>query len=600
MCGIAGLLGVQPIADPLALGQRMDQALAHRGPDDAGLWHERGVLLLHRRLAILDLSPDGHQPMVSACGRWLLVFNGEIYNYRELRSELQSLGHRFHSNGDTEVLLQLLIRYGTAALDRLRGMYAFCLWDREQGRALLARDPYGIKPLYLHRGPQGQLLFASEVRTLLATGLVPRRLNLPGLQSYLAWGHLAAMTTLVQGVQALPPGHLGQWQAGHLQIQPFWRPSFAPEPPLAYRDLVVHTRQALQQSVVLHQRADVPLGLFLSGGLDSSSLLALAGPGLHTLSIGFAETGFDESQRAEVIARHFSAVHTTLRLDAHGASAAMEPFLQAVDQPSVDGFNTFCVSQLAAAHGLKVVLSGLGGDELFGGYPSFQRLPRALAWQRNLPWLRDGLARLMESQPRGAALRLAAALRQPRSLAASFAALRGFFAPAEVTALLRHWQLGSGFEAGSVQTIVDLSRDAFPTPQDAVAWLESSIYMGDQLLRDSDSYSMACGLELRLPLVDVQLFRALAGQPARLRLGASKRLLRDAIPELHGVVDFGAKQGFSFPFRQWFEVAGPLHDRLMDCSPSTPVGLDVQPWARRWGLMVLQQWLQQHLGISLG
>ena len=602
MCGIAGLLGTQPIATPEALAQAFDQALAHRGPDDAGLWHEDGVLLVHRRLAILDLSPDGHQPMASACGRWILVFNGEIYNYRELREHLITLGHRFHSGGDTEVLLQCLIRYGTAALDRLRGMYAFCLWDRQERRALLARDPFGIKPLYLHRGARGRLLFASEVRALLSSGLVPHHLDAQALRQCLLLGHLPAQSTLVAEVEALPPGHLALWQQGRLQIQPHWRASYAPEPPLAYPDLVAHTRSALETSVQQHRRADVPLGLFLSGGLDSSALLALSGGALRTLSIGFAERRFDEAARAEAIARAFGADHTSLQLTPCAVQRLLPAFLAAVDQPSVDGFNSFCVSQLASREGLKVVLSGLGGDELFGGYPSFQRLPRAMVWQRRWPGLRPPLAALLQRRPSGTAQRLAAGFRQPEGLSQSFAVLRGLFAPQEADRLLRHWELlpeGSGAAEHELPLLEEPCGEAFPTPQDGVAWLESSSYMGDQLLRDSDVFSMAWGLELRLPLVDSLLFRSLAAQPSRLRLQANKQLLRDAVPELQPLLRGSAKQGFVFPFRPWFDSPGPLRDQLQQLSPSAPPGLDLRPWGRRWLLMVLNQWLQQHLGTAL-
>jgi asparagine synthase (glutamine-hydrolysing) len=502
------------------------------------------------------------------------------------------------------VLLQLLIRYGTAALGRLRGMYAFCLWDRQRRRAVLARDPYGIKPLYLHQGPGGELLFASELRALLATGRVPRRLDGQGLARFLQLGSLPAEGTLVEGVAALPPGHLGLWQdhgahqAPTWQVQPHWQASYAPEPPLAYPELLAHTRSALQESVRAHLLADVPVGLFLSGGLDSASLLALAGGGLTSLSIGFAERVLDESQRAAALARQFGSQHHSLRLTAAEAAEALPGFLAAVDQPSVDGFNTYCVSALAARIGLKVVLSGLGGDELFGGYPSFRRLPPALAAQHILSGLTAPTAQLLERTGRGAALRLADGLRQPPSVQNTYACLRGLFAPAETARLLRHWGLPPQNEhPPSREDLNDAER--FPSVADQVAWLESSVYMGKQLLRDSDGFSMAHGLELRLPLVDAQLFRSLAAQPAAWRLASGKQLLRDAVPEVLPVVGSGPKQGFSFPFQRWFDDDLALGQCLVDQLPPVPNDLDLRPWARRWGLMVLSNWLQRHLGVEL-
>lgn len=602
MCGIAGLLSTRPAPGDSGraaqLVQALDRALAHRGPDDAGHWQEGGITLVHRRLAIQDLSPGGHQPMPSAGGRWVLVFNGEIYNQHELRRHLESLGHRFRSGGDTEVLLELLIRYGLAALGRLRGMYAFCLWDRQQRRALLARDPYGIKPLYLHRGAGGELLFASELRALLATGRVPRRLDPHGLGRFLRQGSLPAEGTLVQDVAALPPGHLGLWQDGSWQVQPHWRPSYAPEPALPYPDLVAHTRAALQESVRAHLLADVPVGLFLSGGLDSAALLALAGGGLTSLSIGFAEREFDESQRAAALAERFGARHQSLRLEAADAAAALPGFLAAVDQPSVDGFNTYCVSALAARTGLKLALSGLGGDELFGGYPSFRRIPVTFAAHRFLKGLTGPTAALLRRSRRGVAQRLADGLRQPPSLPNTHSCLRGLFSPSEAARLLHHWGLPPQPEPPPCrQDLNDAER--FPTTADQVAWLESSVYMGRQLLRDSDTYAMAHGLELRLPLVDAQLFRALAAQPARHRLAAGKRLLRDAVPEVHEVVGGAPKKGFSFPFEGWFDGDQALGRNLVAQQPPVPPGLDLRPWARRWGLMVLNDWLQRHVGEGL-
>ncbi|MCP9849794.1 asparagine synthase (glutamine-hydrolyzing) [Cyanobium sp. Morenito 9A2] len=607
MCGIAGLLSLstQPSAPDLVAA--LDQALAHRGPDDAGVWSERGTTLVHRRLAIQDLSPAGHQPMPSACGRYVLVFNGEIYNQRELRRQLERLGHRFHSSSDTEVLLELYARYGLSALQRLRGMYAFCLWDRQERRALLARDPYGIKPLYLHHGNGGELLFASELRALLATGRVPRRLDGQGLADFLNQGSLPHHRTLVEGITPLPPGHLGLWQEGRWQLQRHWQPSYAPDGVLEGPDLVSHTRAALGASVRAHLLSDVPVGLFLSGGLDSSAVLALAEQPLTTVSIGFAEAGFDESGRAAALARQFGATHHSVQLRVADAAATIPGFLQAIDQPSVDGFNTYGVSKLAAGLGLKVVLSGLGGDELFGGYPSFQRLPRAWRLHRRLAPLAPLAAAALGRSHRGGAQRLADGLRQPASIENSYRSLRGIFSPSEVGRLLRHWGLEPPLTHGHEPpqpcgpeswVVKDPSR--FPTAADQIAWLESSLYMGQQLLIDSDGMAMAHALELRLPLVDAELLRALAGQPAAQRLAAHKRLLRQAVPEAEALVGRAPKQGFAFPFQCWFDADG-FHPSAWGLPPlpPTPADLDVRAWARRWGLLVLSDWLKRHLGVEL-
>ncbi len=615
MCGIIGLLfpaPINPYAESALAWNRQWRALQHRGPDDAGSWSEAPTegpfaLLLHSRLAIQDLSSAGHQPMVSACGRYVLVFNGEIYNQHALRSELEAQGHRFRSSSDTEVLVELLARQGEQAVPRLRGMYAFCLWDRQHRSALVARDPYGIKPLYLWHGPEGDLLFASEVRALLASGLIERRLDSQALAGFLETGSVPEPLTLVAGVRSLPPGHSGTWQNGHWTQRRQWRPNYAPVSvglPVPEGDAAQRTRQALENSVQAHLISDVPVGLFLSGGLDSGALLALAPPALTTLSIGFEQQGFDESPRAAQLAQYFGARHVPLQLDAAAAAELLPGFLAAIDQPSVDGFNTYCVSALARAEGLKVVLSGLGGDELFGGYPSFRAIPRLLRLHRALGPGRSSVARLLSRRRTHRARRLAAYLSGPGNVEAAHRCQRGLFAPDEVRMLLRHWQIDTPAHvfAPPPADLDVLPAGACPTLSDQIAWLESSRYMGPQLLRDSDTYSMAHGLELRLPLVDAQLLGELSAIPALQRLAPGKGLLQRAVPELLQAVSLERKRGFAFPFQSWFEQTGsplqPGQGALV--LPSTPADMELRPWARRWALIVLRYWLSRHLGLVLG
>ena len=532
--------------------------------------------------------------MHSACGRYVLVFNGEIYNQHELRRELESQGHSFRSSSDTEVLLGLLARQGRAALPRLRGMYAFCLWDRQERTALLARDPYGIKPLYLWQGRSGELLFASELRALLATGLVERRLNGTALAAFLGAGSVPEPLTLVAGVQSLPPGHCALWDQGTLSLERFWEPPFVQLEPITPEAAVARCRQALERSVQEHLLSDVPLGLFLSGGLDSAAVLALAPRGLTTLTIGFPQASHDESARAEELARQFGAHHIPLQLDAHKAAELLPGFLAAIDQPTVDGFNTYCVSALARQQGLKVVLSGLGGDELFGGYPSFSRIPRLLRWHRRLGLLRLPLAQLLAQRRSHRSQRLAEFLAGPATAAAVFRCQRGLFAPREVRQLLRHWQLEPADPAEEASTA------AFSSLADEIAWLESTRYMGQQLLRDSDVFSMAHGLELRLPLVDARLLAELAPIPSAQRLASGKQLLQQAVPEILEQVPMEAKRGFAFPFQSWFEQPdSPMRPGAAMPMPSTPYGIDLSPWARRWSLIVLRHWLHTHLDLEL-
>lgn len=611
LCGIAGHLGAAPLVDPLndAALQALAAALDHRGPDGRGLWVDPSlpaIQLLHSRLAIQDLSGAAQQPMRSGCGRYWLVFNGEIYNQLELRHQLERQGHRFRSSGDTEVLLQILIRYGLAALQRLQGMYAFCLWDRGERQALLARDPLGIKPLYLWRGPAGRLLFASELRALLATGLIPRRLHRPALRAFLASGSLPEPLTLVEGVESLPPGHLALWREGRCRIQAHWQPCYSGGPIPPPRQAAAETRLALQRSVRSHQISDVPLGLFLSGGLDSASLLALIGSGITTLTLGFRESRFDESARAAALACHFGARHLPLQLEPSQAAALLPSFLAAIDQPTIDGFNVFCVSHLARQQGLRVVLSGLGGDELFGGYPSFQRLPQLLCWHRVLGPGRRAVAQRLARRGGHAAQRLAAFLEGPGSAASAHTCLRGLWAPREVAQLLRLWDLEDGENPGAepdgagADGLV-LDPPVCPTLADEIAWLETRHYMQPQLLRDSDVFAMAHGLELRLPFVDTALIRTVTALPAGSRLAPGKALLRRAVPELDKALPRAPKQGFALPYGSWLEQpCSPLRPGSSALPlPVVPPQLDLRPWARRWGLLVLRDWLQRHLHLEL-
>lgn len=606
MCGIAGQLGREPGDFAARVGPR----LAHRGPDDAGVWQDAGTCLVHRRLAILDLSPLGHQPMASGCGRWQLVFNGEIYNHAELRRRLEAEGQRFRGSGDTEVLLAWLVSRGQQGLGALRGMFAFCLYDTRERSALLARDPHGIKPLYLRSGPGGCLAFASELRALVAADGDRPSLNRQALGRYLVTGSVPEPDTLVAGVQRLPCGHAATWREGRLTVQPWGAlpeslVGATADPGLTAAEAVALTRSALEDSVAAHMVSDVPVGLFLSAGLDSASLLALAPRGLHTFTIGFETPGaggFDESGPAARIAAHFGAHHTPLNLTADQARQWLPAFLASQDQPSIDGYNTWCVARLATEHGLKVALSGLGGDELFGGYPSFRMVPKLQRWRSLIGPAGPPAAWLLQRLPQGRRARLqriTGLLEAPASLAEAYGCFRGLFSPAETRRLLAHWGLQPGPAAGAAAT--DRRGDAggggeAPGGREGVAWLEGSRYLRNQLLPDSDVMAMAAGLELRLPLVDAELQRRLAPIPAALRLAEGKQLLARSVPELPEWFLNRPKQGFRFPFQLWLDdPASPLALRL----PSTPRGIDLTPWYRRWSLMVLQHWLEVHLGLSL-
>ena len=600
MCGIAGILGGHD-----GFAATAERHLRHRGPDDQGQYADPSATLVHCRLAIMDPSAAGHQPMVSACGRYVIVFNGEIYNHRELRRSLVADGVPPRSGSDAEVVLALFISEGPRCLSRLRGMYALCIWDREARAAFLARDPLGIKPLYRWHGPDGALAFASEVRGLLATGLMRPMFDTSALAHYLAVGSLPADRSLVAGVTPLAPGHYGLWQDGEWTEERFWRPDF--EAVITDRDTaVVRARQVLEESVQAHLISDVPVGLFLSGGLDSGAILALSGGQLPAISLGFEQAAHDESKMAARVAAHFGAEHHVVGVSGGLAQEWLPEFLAAMDQPSVDGFNTFCVARAARDRGFRAMLSGLGGDELFGGYPSFREIPSLLASRRRLEPRAAALAESLAQRSSAGSQRMAALLAGAPNLAAIHRCYRSIFTPAEICALMTGWGIPAAeHDVQDLGAAEDRSggadEGAFPTDLDRLAWLETANFLGNRLLRDADVFGMASSVEVRVPFSDATLFDALAPISAAIRLAPGKALLKRAVPELPEWLTAAPKRGFTFPFEDWFDdgdvrSGGFLASRRL---PSVPPSLDLRHWHRRWSLMVLGEWLERHLGLTL-
>lgn len=608
MCGIAGIISSDPWSDSLTAAlTRMQAALRHRGPDDQGLWVDpaAGVGLAHTRLAILDLSPAGHQPMASADGRYQIVFNGEIYNFRELRASLEEEGVSFQTETDTEVLLQHLARHGMAGLSQLAGMFAFCLWDQATQCAWMARDAFGIKPLY-YRQEEGTLRFASEVKALHHTTDPADPL---ALNEFLQWGSVVEPRTLWQNIRQVPAGHWLHFdlksQLGRMEA---WvapaasRPSSTPVTATDLTEAAGLTRRALVESIGRHLVSDAPVGFFLSGGIDSTAIVALArqqlGPAadLRTFSIGFEEADFDESAIARRTAAHFGTHHTEWRMTATEGCAEIAAYLEAIDQPSIDGFNTWCVSKLAAKHGVKVVLSGLGGDEMFAGYPSFARLPRLRAWHRRLGQLAPFVALPFRLFPAGSRWRrLAVFLTSPGTWLDAFHLQRGIFTPDECLRLT-HWLLPSQTGLLSSASELTTKAESLPPPDqtdplEAVAWLEQQRYLRNQLLRDSDVFSMAHGLELRVPLVDWRLESTLRQLPPAIRYRQGKKLLIEAVPELPPWVLDQPKRGFQFPFQLWMEKT--MGELLTSAQHEAPVPL--RAWYRQWAVAVAQRQLHPRL-----
>lgn len=595
MCGIAGVLNSQGMEreEMAATLRQLSAELKHRGPDDQGIWcNASGTAgIAHVRLSILDLTSGGHQPMHTPDGRMHITFNGEIYNFKELRLGLEREGVVFNTQSDTEVLLRLYEKHGPSMLPKLRGMFALAIWDDASQRCFLARDPLGIKPLYYSLSG-GRLAFASELRALQSAGLAGCQLDAEALVRYFQMGSVQEPHTLLSDVHCLEAGHYLLWENGSLAKKCYWRVAF-PSYEMDAAAAVQLVREALQESVDAHFVSDVPVGVFLSGGIDSTAVLALSRAGGHenldTFSIGVDDAAMDEAGLAERTARLFGTKHHLLRLDAASGQQAFMRFLQTMDQPSVDGLNTYAVSSLAAQHGMKVVLSGLGGDELFGGYKSFDAVPRLHSFNRsvrNVPFVANMAGWALERNPCSARLRrVGSMLRLMPTVENSYRTFRSIFSLHEARLL------AAQYLECSYSSLPDMPNHQIPVSciRDAVSKCELTMYMRNQLLRDSDVMSMSHGLELRVPFVDRELFEKVSRVPAHLRLRRGKQMLLDAVPEVPEWIWNQPKRGFVFPFEKWF--GKQWGDEFGEASSKLPY--KNATWFKRWAVFILDHWLQR-------
>jgi asparagine synthase (glutamine-hydrolysing) len=528
MCGIIGAVSLKQDQFSQDQFKAALECLAHRGPDDQGLWQnqEKTALLGNRRLKIIDLSPAGHQPMETQ--KTIITYNGEIYNFKTLKNALKAQGIKFYSQTDTEVILKLYETQGLDFAKKLDGMFAIALWDKTRNRLILARDRLGIKPLYYAKVP-GSLIFASELKALIKANLIERTLNPSALKTLLSLGSVLEPETIVKGVKMLPPATLLIWEKGILKSKPFWQLGFGKKE-YSQQQAVSLLKQKLTQAVSERLISERPLGVFLSAGYDSSTVAYLAQKAtrapIKTLTVSFEAQkdphALDEAKFAGHLAKTLDTRHQEIQISSHDLKNSFQHFIASYDQPSIDGLNTYLISQAASQAGLTVVLSGLGGDELFGGYktfkvlvPIYQLLPKNLF---NLP------------------LYLRARQIFPKSLVQKLIKI-----PLPKTKLLPP----------------ALPPEAF----DKVSQLELNFYLKNQLLRDTDVMSMSHSIELRVPMLDYQLIETVASIPTQLKQGGYKKLLKATIRDwLPPEILERPKQGFVLPFDSW--LRGPLKPEL--------------------------------------
>jgi asparagine synthase (glutamine-hydrolysing) len=641
MCGIAGIIGRLDDLNLAAL-KRMSDAIIHRGPDASGTWVSEpdargwGALLAHRRLSILDLSPAGAQPMIDPVTGHVLVYNGEVYNFVELRGRLAAEGQEVRSTGDTAVILRALGLHGRSAVGWLRGMFAFACWDPKNRQLLLARDPLGIKPLFLARSSDPDanwsIAFASELRALLASGLLGSpRLDSQAVASTVWNGFVVGPRTAINGVESLWPGCLVEFDnAGkELRQEDFWHiPVRAPDPVMEEE----HLAAILEEGLRLHLTSDVPLAISLSGGVDSSVLANLAQRAaqspIHTFTLAFEAHEFNEGPIARQIAAAIGTQHHEVVLTEERFVENLEAALDSLDQPTFDGLNAYYISRAIREAGFTVALSGTGGDELFGGYTSYRDLPVLHGWSRRAAFVPRNLqiaaATLatwplrcsggMPPQTRWA--KLPDMIRHGDDLLALYQLAYALFLPGFQQELLAPEfadALTDGLPKAMRQRIIAESRDR--APLSAISVMEQRLFLGERLLRDNDAASMASSLEQRVPLVDHILFESVDRLPDSARyqpLGRKAMLRRIGLRGLDPALFERPKSGFVLPFDRWIRrgLKNSMDQTLRDPQAIAQVGLDPiaverlwrafldgapgMYWSRVWSLYVLIRWCHRN------
>lgn len=646
MCGICGITG--PTVSNKEAVNKMLVSLKHRGPDDQGIFEDTNIVLGSVRLAIIDTSPAGHQPMSTDDKLIWIVYNGEIYNFKEERIILEQLGYKLKSQSDTEVALAMYQTYGHTFVNRLRGMFALAIYDKRQGigkeKLLLARDPFGIKPLlYAQLGKE--LIFASEIKSILASGLVNKELDTMALMQLLAYGSVPQPLTIVAGVQMLLPGHLLIWEGNRAYIQKYWKFDINRATDLQkkpYEELVKLVRKKLEEVVAQQMVSDVPLGAFLSGGIDSAVLVALMAkvvPGkLKTFSVGFGKEGsfIDETSQAQKIADYIGTNHTRILITGDDLKRQISSIIRGLDQPSVDGVNAYFISQ-AARRDVTVSLSGLGGDELFAGYSWFINITNYVNANKRplVRWIYQFIAKLanlsaLNYLPTSKLSRLISKLRGLQSFLHKFSREYQVFGP-EGAWLIIAPKLRRQMEARSslpqnISTADELSTGSVIQ---RISALILRTYTQNQLLRDTDATSMSHSLEVRVPYLDPELVNLVLSLPDSTKLhshhyysskadyqtSGAKRILIDAVRDLLPAgIDQQSKQGFGLPMANWLK--GPLRDLMNETLSPTVVnrrGLfqsnrvsqlkksflaNQVHWSTIWLLIVIELWCREFIDLA--
>ena len=608
MCGIAGVITDKSF-DAKMITSSILESLKHRGPDDEGTFLSQAgaglkILLAHTRLSIIDLTEAAHQPISNETNRIHLIYNGEIYNYQALRKDLRLRGHHLKSTSDSEVLVHLYEEKPEFFLQDLRGMFAFALWDADKERLLLARDRFGIKPLYYY-WDGSTFLFASDVHTILRFGMIKAELDETSLFQYLKFGSVACPKTIYKNIFCLEPAHYLVLQNQRLIKKKYWNLAefFSQDKiiPNGEDELIASLREQLRDSVRSHVVSDVPVGVFLSGGIDSSSIVSLlndsSGNRVTTISAIFPDTPYDESSFAKEIAQRFGNEHIEVKIPKSDIPSFIEEFLTHIDQPTIDGLNVYLVARAAKQVGLKVCLSGLGADELFGGYPSFSEVPRLHKFVKGLNLL--GVPKYLLSLSGNNKLHRIYDMFNPPSLANVYLNFRGLFSNEEISQLLDvdKGEVDSNFSQFDADDVRQIR-----SAQERVSYFELSRYMANQLLRDSDVFGMCHPVEIRVPFVDHKLFEFVARIPDKYKYQSrpNKHFLIKAVGNLPAQIYQRPKRGFTLPLDLWLrnELNDQVREKLLTSNLLDKKFLQALldnfynrkvHWSRIWTLFILSR-----------
>jgi asparagine synthase (glutamine-hydrolysing) len=626
MCGINGILGLGNKQKSEALVHSMNAALAHRGPDDEGIYSDADICLGHRRLSIIDLSAAGHQPLFSNDKRYCIVYNGELYNYRELKFELQRIAvgsadasYPFSTNTDTEVILAAFLRWGKDCVRHFNGMFAFAIWDNEKQTLFIARDRIGIKPLYYY--VKGKLfIFSSEIRAILGTGLVPRKADPESLVDYLRYQTVHAPRTIIKGIGMLMPGHTALISGESVVVEEYWNMNtFAsPTDEQPYERVCKDVHELLLRSVERRLIADVPFGAFLSGGIDSSIIVGLmskvAVGKVKTFTITFDEQEFNEARFAKIIAAKFNTEHHEIRLSATDFLKQLPEALLAMDHPSGDGANTYVVSKATRKAGITMALSGLGGDELFAGYDIFKRSLslEKKNWITSIPYFaRTGAGKLLKALKPGASSEKISELLKLNHLGIreAYPISRQVMMDSGIQKIMQQKQLPPNAVREAIARIPAVRPGMSLS---SVSLAEASTYMQNTLLRDTDQMSMAVALEVRVPFLDHTVVEYVLALNDKYKYPTSpKKLLVDAAGDLlpPEIVN-RPKMGFTLPWSHWLKNELKLfcaekmealggreafsREQVLDLWKAFLADDPRVKWSNIWYLVTLECWLNEH------